>query len=53
LNKTPVKVWKNGKWVKVHAGGVPQILGLSPKTPSYEQVRQGFLYIQSRYGSTM
>jgi hypothetical protein len=51
LNKTPVKVLKNGKWVKVYAGGVPQILGLSPKTSTQEQVRQGFIYIQSRYGS--
>lgn len=50
-NKTPVKVLKGGKWVKVYAGGIPQILGMSPKTPATTQIRRGLIYIKSRYGS--
>lgn len=43
LNKRPV----NGK----HAGGIPQILGLDPATPTTTQIRLGLDYIQHRYGS--
>jgi len=50
-NKTAVTVVKNGKKVQVHAGGIPQILGLDPKTPVHKQVRLGLTYIDSRYGS--
>lgn len=50
-NRTPVRVKKDGKWIKVHAGGIPQILGMSPKTPAPEQIKRGLIYIESRYGS--
>jgi hypothetical protein len=33
-----------------HAGGIPQILGLDPKTPAPQQVERGLAYIQHRYG---
>jgi len=45
LNKTPIKV---GDKV-VHAGGIPQILGLDPATPPKEQIARGLDYIQHRY----
>lgn len=51
LNKTPVRVLKGGKWVRVQAGGIPQILGLKPTTSVSKQIHAGFVYIQSRYGS--
>lgn len=41
------KIKVNGK----HAGGIPQILGLDPKTPMPIQVKKGLDYIDSRYGS--
>jgi hypothetical protein len=44
-NKTPIKV--DGKIV--HAGGIPQILGLDPETPPKEQIARGLDYIQHRY----
>lgn len=50
-NKTAVRIFKNGKLVKVYAGGIPQILGLSPKTPAPEQIHRGLVYIKSRFGS--
>lgn len=50
-NKTAVRILKNGKWIKVYAGGIPQILGLSPKTPAPTQIRRGLVYIKTRYGS--
>jgi hypothetical protein len=50
-NRTPVRIKKNGKWIKVHAGGIPQILGMSPATPAPEQIQRGLVYIKSRYGS--
>jgi hypothetical protein len=31
------------------AGGIPQILGLDPKTPTREQIRRGLTYIAHRY----
>jgi hypothetical protein len=50
-NKTPVRVYKAGKRVKVYAGGVPQILGLNPRTSVPEQVSRGLVYVKTRYGS--
>ncbi len=44
-NKTPIRV---GDKV-VHAGGIPQILGLDPETPPKEQIARGLDYIQHRY----
>ena len=41
----PIKVM--GK----NAGGIPQILGLSPKTPPTEQIDRGVAYIIHRYGT--
>ena len=51
LNKTPVRVYKGGKWVKVHAGGVPQILGLNPRTSVPEQISKGLVYVKTRYST--
>ena len=34
-----------------NAGGIPQILGLDPKTPAPLQVDRGFAYILHRYGT--
>ena len=51
FNPIPVRVYQNGKWIKKHAGGIPQILGLSPSTPAPTQIRKGLVYIESRYGS--
>lgn len=51
VNKTPVRVYKDGKWVKVHAGGVPQILGLNPRLSVPEQVSKGLTYVKSRYST--
>ena len=42
-NKTKV----NGK----QAGGIPQILGLSPDLPAHLQINKGLDYIEHRYGS--
>jgi hypothetical protein len=50
-NKTPVFVIKNGKKVKVYAGGIPQKLGLSPTASVERQVTVGLDYIKARYGS--
>lgn len=50
-NKTPVRVLKGGKWVKVYAGGIPQILGLKPNLSVPRQVHAGLTYIKTRYGS--
>ena len=41
----PIKVM--GK----NAGGIPQILGLSPKTPATEQIDRGIDYIIHRYST--
>lgn len=48
-NKTPVRVYKAGKPVRVYAGGVPQILGLNPRLSVPEQVSRGLTYIDTRY----
>ena len=50
-NKQFVWITKNGKRIKVQAGGIPQILGMSPELPVENQVAQGLKYIQARYGS--
>jgi hypothetical protein len=34
-----------------NAGGIPQILGLDPKTPATLQIDRGFAYIMHRYGT--
>lgn len=33
------------------AGGVPQILGLDPATPTRKQIQRGLAYITHRYGT--
>jgi hypothetical protein len=40
-------VYQNGE--RLHAGGIPQILGLDPDTTVEYQIEKGFIYIQSRY----
>jgi len=56
------KLWqKESNWrpeaynkVKVmgkNAGGIPQLLGMDPKTPATRQIERGFAYILYRYGS--
>jgi hypothetical protein len=42
-------VYQNGE--KLHAGGIPQILGLDPKETVETQIRRGFVYIESRYSN--
>ena len=46
-NKTPV--YQNGE--KLHAGGIPQILGLDPDTTVERQIERGYEYISARYGT--
>lgn len=46
-NKQPV--YQNG--IKRHAGGIPQILGLSPNTNPTEQIDRGIDYIIHRYST--
>jgi len=50
-NRQPVKMLINGKWVKFYAGGIPQRLGLNPKTNIPFQIKTGLDYIKARYGS--
>lgn len=50
-NKVPVAVLRDGKRVRLHAGGIPQILGLNPRTSVPMQVQRGLTYIDSRYNS--
>lgn len=50
-NKTPVTQIRDGKRVRLYAGGIPQILGLSTKLSAPVQIRKGMDYIESRYGS--
>jgi len=40
-------VYQNGE--KLHAGGIPQILGLDPDLSVEVQIERGFIYIESRY----
>jgi len=46
-NKTPV--YQNGE--KLHAGGIPQILGLDPDLSVEEQVTRGLIYVEHRYSN--
>jgi hypothetical protein len=46
-NKTPVRTSTGLK----HAGGIPQILGMNPRTPVPRQIQKGLDYIDERYGS--
>jgi hypothetical protein len=48
-NKQAVITIKDGKRVKAYAGGIPQILGMSPDLSVESQVRLGLKYIQARY----
>lgn len=48
-NHKAVIIIKNGKRVKVYAGGIPQILGLDPSTPVRTQINKGLIYIKVRY----
>ena len=34
-----------------NAGGIPQLLGLDPKTPATQQIDRGLSYIYHRYGT--
>lgn len=48
--------WRSNAYNKVkvmnrNAGGIPQLLGLSPQTPPTEQIDRGFSYIMYRYGT--
>ena len=48
--------WRHEAYNKVkvmgkNAGGIPQILGLDPKTPAPLQIDRGFAYIMHRYGT--
>ena len=40
-------VYQNGE--RLHAGGIPQILGLDPDSTVEYQIRRGLEYIQARY----
>ena len=42
-------VWQDGE--KLHAGGIPQILGLDPDMTVERQIARGFIYISSRYST--
>ena len=46
-NKTPVR--QNGE--KLHAGGIPQILGLDPSLTVEQQIERGLIYVESRYSN--
>lgn len=50
-NKTAVTQTRDGKTVKLYAGGIPQILGLSPSSSVPTQIQRGLQYISHRYGS--
>jgi len=48
--------WRSEAYNKIKvmgktAGGIPQILGLDPKTPAPVQIDRGFAYIMHRYGT--
>lgn len=50
-NKQAVSQIRGGKRVRLHAGGIPQILGLNPRLGVPEQVNRGFIYIEARYST--
>jgi hypothetical protein len=48
--------WRSEAYNKIkvmgkNAGGIPQILGLDPRTPAPLQIDRGFAYILHRYGT--
>jgi hypothetical protein len=48
--------WRSEAYNKIkvmgkNAGGIPQILGLDPRTPAPLQIDRGFAYIMHRYGT--
>lgn len=48
--------WRSNAYNKVkvmgkNAGGIPQLLGLSPHVPATRQIDRGYSYIIYRYGS--
>ena len=45
------QAYNNTKIMGKNAGGIPQILGLSPDTNPTEQIDRGFDYISYRYGT--
>jgi hypothetical protein len=56
LNKLWIKEsnWRPNAYNKVkvmgkNAGGIPQLLGLDPKTPAPKQIDRGLSYIYNRY----
>jgi hypothetical protein len=58
LNKlwTKESNWRNRAQNKTYiggrrAGGIPQILGLDPKTPVKQQIDRGLKYIKHRYST--
>lgn len=51
FNKTPVYQTRNGKRVKLYAGGIPQKLNLNPKTSVEYQIQEGLEYIKNRYST--
>lgn len=58
LNKlwTRESNWRSNAFNKVkvmgkHAGGIPQLLGMSPLTPPTRQIDRGLDYIIHRYGT--
>lgn len=50
-NKKPVYQTIDGVRVRLHAGGIPQILGLDPKLSVQTQIARGLDYIEYRYGN--
>ena len=50
-NTQPVYQKINGKWTKLYAGGIPQVLHLNPKVSIPVQVAIGLKYIKERYSS--
>ena len=58
LNKlwTKESNWRPNAYNKVkvmgkNAGGIPQLLGLDPKTPAPKQIDRGLSYIYNRYNT--
>ena len=45
------KAYNKNKVMGKNAGGIPQILGLDPRTPAPLQIDRGFAYIMHRYGT--
>ena len=48
--------WRHQAYNKIkvmgkNAGGIPQVLGMDPKTPPPLQIDRGFAYIMHRYGT--